>query len=240
MDNVIVGKLFQICEPRTGEGNNGQWKRQDFVIETIAQYPRKVCFTVSNDKIDMSQYNIGDMISVNVNIESREYDGRWYTDFRAWRVEAANQPTPQPNEISGTVISIYDPVSGTSAAGKTWSRQDYVIETKETYPKRINFSIWGDRVNKSSIQQGKDITASVDLDSRQGKNGGWFSSIQAYRIVEGITMQQQPMTVPDGGYGIASNPLDAPKTAQTIDGTDVQKITLDQTPSTDSGDDLPF
>ena len=50
----IQGKLIEIYEPITGEGRNGQWKRQDFVLETVSQFPRKICFSTTGDRDDRS------------------------------------------------------------------------------------------------------------------------------------------------------------------------------------------
>jgi len=60
------------------------WSKQEFVIETFDTYPRKVCLSVMNDKVnELERYNVGDTINASLNIESREYNGRWYTDVRA-------------------------------------------------------------------------------------------------------------------------------------------------------------
>ena len=238
MDNVINGKLLEACEPQTGEGANGAWKRQNFIIETFAQYPRKVCFTVANDKIDMSQFPIGSIIAVSINIESREYNGRWYTDFRAWRVEQGQQVPPQ-NEIQGTVTFVGQEASGTSQNGKQWKRQEFVIETSETYPKKISFSIWGDRINKTLLTPGKAVTVSVDLESRKSNNGSWFSSAQAYRIVEGIQQQQpMPQAPSNQTFGVdattSANPFGSSATIA------IDPLTSEQAATQDAGDDLPF
>jgi hypothetical protein len=83
----IQGKIVQILPKQTGEGKNGTWEKQDYILETQAQYPKKVCFSVWGVKI--SQYNIqmGEFVSLGVDVESREYNGRWYTDLKAWKVD---------------------------------------------------------------------------------------------------------------------------------------------------------
>ncbi len=84
----INGKVIQLLPLQSGEGKNGQWKKQDFVIETDGTYPKKVCISVWGDKIDTSVLQIGNQVNVSFDIESREYNGRWYTDVRAWKVES--------------------------------------------------------------------------------------------------------------------------------------------------------
>ena len=88
----IRGKIISVQAVQTGEGKNGMWKKQDYVIEyeQNSQYPRKMMFNLWGDKID--QYNIqeGQSLSVSFDIDCREYNGRWYNDIRAWKVETDN------------------------------------------------------------------------------------------------------------------------------------------------------
>lgn len=244
MENVINGKIVEICQPQEGESANGKWKRQNVVIETFAQYPRKVAVTISNDKVDISQYAVGSVVAAYVNVDSRENNGRWFTDFRLWRMEPGTQIPPQ-NQVQGTVIAVLDEVSGTGASGKPWKRQMFVIETQESYPKKIAFDIWGDRVQKTALQNGKQVTVFVDLESRPGKNGGWFSSVQAYRVTEGIA-QVQPVAAPDN-FGVPGNSVSANNSdnsgafgVPTVGNSGVEKIDDPLQSAPAGGDDLPF
>ena len=83
----INGKVIAVLPIATGEGKNGTWKSQDYVIETGGQYPKKVCFNLFGDKIDQFPIAIDDEIKVSYDVESREHSGRWYTTIRAWKVE---------------------------------------------------------------------------------------------------------------------------------------------------------
>ncbi|MDR0743599.1 MAG: DUF3127 domain-containing protein [Tannerella sp.] len=89
----VKGKIIAVQPVQSGEGKNGAWKKQDYVIEyeQNSQYPRKMMFNLWGDKID--QYNIqeGQILSVSFDIDCREYNGRWYNDIRAWRVESGNE-----------------------------------------------------------------------------------------------------------------------------------------------------
>ncbi len=89
MDNLIIeGKIVQVLDPQSGTSTRGEWKKQDFILETTEQYPKKVCISCWNDKADeLNNYKPNDMLKVAVNIESREYNSRWYTDIKAWKIE---------------------------------------------------------------------------------------------------------------------------------------------------------
>jgi len=88
----IVGSVVSLLPQQTGAGKNGQWKKQEFVIETPGQYPKKVCLSLWGDKVDECPLSIGDKITASINIESREYNGRWFTDVRAWKLVKNSTP----------------------------------------------------------------------------------------------------------------------------------------------------
>jgi hypothetical protein len=103
----LEGKIIQINPLQTGEGKNGTWKKQEFVVETKSQYPKKVCITAWGDKIDQFGLNQDEDVKVSIELESREYNSRWYTDVRAWKVEKmggvmsdANEPEVLPPSSS--------------------------------------------------------------------------------------------------------------------------------------------
>jgi hypothetical protein len=87
----ITGSVIHKLNKTEGVSKAGKpWSKQEFVIETQEQYPRKVCMSVMNEKVsELERINIGDVVKASLNIESREYQGRWYTDVRAWKIEMA-------------------------------------------------------------------------------------------------------------------------------------------------------
>ncbi len=85
----LTAKLTQVLPLQTGSGKNGQWKKQDIIVETEGQYPKKVCISIWGDKINESQLQVGAQLSISFDVESREYNGRWYTDVKAWKIEPA-------------------------------------------------------------------------------------------------------------------------------------------------------
>ncbi len=87
----IQGKVIQLMPEQTGEGRNGTWKKKDYVIETGDKYPKKLCFNMWGDKIDQFPMKEGDDVKVHFDVESREYNGRWYTEVKAWKVDNLSQ-----------------------------------------------------------------------------------------------------------------------------------------------------
>src|SRR6478609_2724694 len=83
----ITGTVVSLLPLQTGQGKNGVWKKQEFIMETPGQFPKKVCLSLWGEKADENRISVGERITASINIESREYNGRWYTDVRAWKVQ---------------------------------------------------------------------------------------------------------------------------------------------------------
>ena len=82
----LTGKIIQLLEEKSGESAKGPWRKQEYILETDGQYPKKVCFMAWSDKIDEFAIKEGETLTVSIDLESREYNGRWYTDVKAWKV----------------------------------------------------------------------------------------------------------------------------------------------------------
>ncbi|MBQ7791667.1 MAG: DUF3127 domain-containing protein [Rikenellaceae bacterium] len=91
----FVGVVYRILPPQSGTSARGQWQKQEVVFELPDEFSRKVCVTFFGDRAqDAASLQVGDKLNVSVNIESREYNGRWYTDVRAWRIQKVQPEQP--------------------------------------------------------------------------------------------------------------------------------------------------
>lgn len=101
MEIQIEGKLIQKLALESGTSARGEWKKQNFIIETVEQFPRKICVAAWTNSIPvLDTFQVGEMVCVSVNIESREFNGKWYTDVRAWRIDRPGQnPMQQPGAM---------------------------------------------------------------------------------------------------------------------------------------------
>lgn len=86
----VSGKIIQILPEQTGTSARGEWSRQDFIIETNEQYPKKICISNWGKKADLGAAPVGTEVTCHINIESREFNNRWYTDVKVWKMEIAS------------------------------------------------------------------------------------------------------------------------------------------------------
>ena len=100
----LTGRIIAVLEAKSGTSSktDNPWMMQGYVIEVPGQYPRRCAFTVfGEDKIKQLNIQNGEDLTIQFDIDAREYNGRWYNDFRAYNVIRGLQ-IPQPVQIGGT------------------------------------------------------------------------------------------------------------------------------------------
>ena len=105
----IIGKLIQKMPMQSGISKTGNsWQKQEFVIETMDQYPRKICAQLWGEKTAvLESLNIDDKVVMSFDVESREFNGKWYTDVKAYKLEMV--ATGTQNQQSASVIPAVSP-----------------------------------------------------------------------------------------------------------------------------------
>ena len=126
-------------------------------------------------------------------------------------------------DAEGKIIVKLPLQSGVSKAGNNWSKQEYVLETQEAYPKKIHFSFFGDRANQYPLEVGDTVRLSFDIDSHE-YNGRWFTSINGWKAEKIDLNNQAPQTTQQNTTGVS----------ETVPPPPVF------TPAANEPDDLPF
>ena len=121
----ISGKIIQVLPEQSGVSKTSgkEWKLQAYVLETQEQYPRKVHFEVfGEDRIKANPCQLDDIVTVSFDIESREFNGRWYTSIRAWKIQQgvvtaeaaapAAVPAAQPVAAPQVNVETFDAAAG--------------------------------------------------------------------------------------------------------------------------------
>ena len=93
----LTGKITNILPIQSGVGKTGnEWKKQEIIIQTEEQYPKSICITLWGNAID-NKIKQDEKIKASIDIESREFNGKWYTTVKAWKIESLS--APNENEI---------------------------------------------------------------------------------------------------------------------------------------------
>jgi hypothetical protein len=84
----LSGKVTSLLPEVSGSSKSGNaWRKQEYIVETGGQYPKKVCVSIWGDKIDQFGLKVGEQVTLGIDVESREYNGRWYTEVKAYKVD---------------------------------------------------------------------------------------------------------------------------------------------------------
>lgn len=100
----LEGRIARKLNVQTGTSARGAWAKQEFILEyQEGNFPTQVCLNVwGDDKVrELDKYQVGDKVKISFNLSSREYNGRWYTDVRAWRIEPAGAAAPAQTQTPG-------------------------------------------------------------------------------------------------------------------------------------------
>lgn len=110
-------KLINILPLQSGTGKNGVWKKQDIIFETQDQYPKKICISFWGDKLNGIFLNESEIYTLDFDVESREFNGKWYTDVKAWKII---------KEIANSSANSVSPISTKSNAEKmaAWDKKE--------------------------------------------------------------------------------------------------------------------
>ena len=106
----IIGKVVQLGTLTEGSSPRGPWKKQELIIETQEQYPKKICLMCWGDRVnEANSFFVGQLIKAQIRIESREFNGKWYTDVTAFRFDI-EQPEAQPVQQPGNQMPPQQPL----------------------------------------------------------------------------------------------------------------------------------
>lgn len=81
-------KVTKILDPASGVSSRSgeQWIKNSFVGTTQGEYPKTVCFTVmGQERWDKMGIKVGGNFAVSFDPESREWNGKYFTDLSAWK-----------------------------------------------------------------------------------------------------------------------------------------------------------
>ena len=97
----LEGRITRKLPVQQGTSARGAWAKQEFIFEyQEGKFPTSICMNVwGADKVkDLERYQVGDKVKIAFNLSSREYNGRWYTDVSAWRIEPAGAQPQSYNQ----------------------------------------------------------------------------------------------------------------------------------------------
>jgi len=81
------GLIYRVLPVVKGTSARGEWSKQEVILELPGEFSRKLCVTFWGDKTrELEGIKEGEVIAISANVESKEFNGRWFTEVRAWRL----------------------------------------------------------------------------------------------------------------------------------------------------------
>ena len=111
----IKGTVLAVLAPQSGEGKNGTWIKRSYVIEMPGEFPKKVSVSIWGDKFPILKD--GESVDCSVEVESKEYNGKWYTEVKCWKVDiiskvatpvATKAPTKKAEPVAAEDFSSFE------------------------------------------------------------------------------------------------------------------------------------
>lgn len=130
----IEGKIILDLpeEGGTSARTGNPWRKKSWVLETFGQYPRKVKFDLFGDRIDSIHIEAGKSYKVSVDAESREFNGRWYTDLRAYAAQEMGDQNPGGFQQQPAAPAVTPQAPAANPFGNTTANADPFATSNET------------------------------------------------------------------------------------------------------------
>lgn len=95
----ITAKLIQITNAQEGTSQRGPWRKAVAVFDTEGEHAKKIAVEFWNSDLDKAtKIPLGSTCNVRFDVESREWNGKWYTNCKGFFVETIGEAQPQqPN-----------------------------------------------------------------------------------------------------------------------------------------------
>ena len=161
----FIGNLKQLVGERSGDGQNGPWRINQYLLETVDMYPKRMVVEV-RDNIALWDALIGKNVLIKFNIDAREWNGKWFNSLRAYSIEEYTQETeekrrvrrmPKPTgEIEGAVAD----AAGTVAEGAQ-AFEEHVQQTNAEQ-KEVDWYSMGQQAQEQPTPNGTGTAASGD------------------------------------------------------------------------------
>lgn len=102
----IKGKIIAVLQPKGGVSKSGkEWQSQEYVLETSDQYPKKMCFNVfGGEKIAEFNIRMGEVVTVNFDVDAKQWQDRWFNSINAWKVDKEAQSNANAYQSQPLVI----------------------------------------------------------------------------------------------------------------------------------------
>ena len=111
-----TGRIIEVMEPKSGKSSKtgNPWMIQEYVLEIPGQYPRRCMFSIyGEERIKQMNVQMGEDLTIQFDIDARQYNGRWYNDIKVYNV-IRNPQNSQQNGQDTPFPPFMEPAEGST------------------------------------------------------------------------------------------------------------------------------
>ena len=179
----LTAKFIKLLTPQTGSSSSGNWKKQDFVVETKETYPKKVVLANWNNQFDISNLQVDSYYDFELLLESKAFNGNYYPS-----AVLINQPQPMQMglaslvsgfklfQIKVKIVSISSEIQGAS-----WTKQEVIFEPIEQGYKSLSAIVMNKKVDLTSFSESDEVCLDFFIESRE-YNQKWYTDFKVWKM----------------------------------------------------------
>lgn len=179
----LTAKFIKLLTPQAGSSSNGNWIKQDFVVDTKETYPKKVVLTNWNDQFDITSLQENSYYDFELILESKAFNGSYYSS-----AVLIDQPQPMiislASLVSGfklfqvkvKIVSILPEIQGAS-----WTKQEVVFESIEQGYKSLCAIVINKKVDLTSFSESDEVCLDFFIESRE-YNQKWYTDFKVWKM----------------------------------------------------------
>lgn len=179
----LTAKFIKLLTPQTGSSSNGNWIKQDFVVETKETYPKKVVLASWNNQYDITNLQVDSYYDFELLLESKAFNGNYYPS-----AVLIDQPQPMQMglaslvsgfklfQIKVKIVSISSEIQGTS-----WTKQEVIFEPIEQGHKSLSAIVMNKKVDLTSFSESDEVCLDFFIESRE-YNQKWYTDFKVWKM----------------------------------------------------------
>lgn len=179
----LTAKFIKLLTPQTGSSSNGNWIKQDFLVETKETYPKKVVLASWNNQYDITNLQVDAYYDFELLLESKAFNGNYYPS-----AVLIDQPQPMQMglaslvsgfklfQIKVKIVSISSEIQGTS-----WTKQEVIFEPIEQGHKSLSAIVINKKVDLTSFSESDEVCLDFFIESRE-YNQKWYTDFKVWKM----------------------------------------------------------
>ena len=179
----LTAKFIKLLTPQTGSSSNANWIKQDVVVETNENYPKKVVLTNWNNQFDITSLKEDSYYDFELLLESKAYNGGYYSS-----AVIIDQPKLMQDNILGLafgfkVFQLKMKISSIlpETKGANWTKRELIVDPIEQGYKSLTAFVLNNKVDLTSFSEGDEVNLDFYIEGRE-YNQKWYNDFKIWKI----------------------------------------------------------